>query len=813
MAARKLNVLVYSGTGTTSESARHCLLALRRLLYPNHAVIPINEAGLTKEPWPATCALLVMPGGADLGYCRVLNGAANRRISQYVRGGGHYLGFCAGGYYGSGVCEFEVGNPALEVVGRRELVFFPGICRGGAYEGFSYRDESGARAVQLAIHTDSFGAVSDTLPSTCCSYYNGGGVFVDAAIAANVQVLASYPDDIAVDGGSNGGRAAVVYCAVGEGAALLTGPHPEFEPANLSEQPDLPGYSAILAELRHDDELQARSRFLRACLVKLGLDVGSGNVALPRLTSLHVTSLYPDEAQELVQAWDEVLTREGNDMFFRGGDTFRVLQPDVGTSAWPAALNTAVGPGKHQPFCTAMLMDLADRALRYPKLAALIKRVAAINNTSAPDEDQNTFRAVLGAVAAHEEEGGNPSAERGDSSQRRALFDDMVDAIRRAVAQVLPRDGAGAMVTIPELDLAVRQEIWAGPQHSGTAEDDDNETVRRLIVYEATWPTRVAAFDYGTFYRALEHYRQTLPTSATDGHEFQWGNQLMYGRVVGSTNTLLERNGRLTATLPTGFTLTATTQLAGRGRGANVWLAPDGQLILSTVIHHPLRFAAGADRPVVFLQYLAAIAIVEAVEAYGPGFDRLGVRLKWPNDVYAPDPDAKGGSDAPYVKIGGILAHCSYADGHYQVVLGIGLNATNGRPTTSLAALAARHGLGLGREQPANDAVVLERLLACLLTRLEAVYRQFCRDGFSGDLETRYYRHWLHADQVVTLEAVVGQPRARVLGITPDWGLLRVAEVVSDGPGTTERSTGRVWKLQSDENSFDYWKGLIRTKT
>ena len=39
--------------------------------------------------------MLVMPGGADLGYCRTLNGAGNRRIEQFVRRGGAYLGFCA----------------------------------------------------------------------------------------------------------------------------------------------------------------------------------------------------------------------------------------------------------------------------------------------------------------------------------------------------------------------------------------------------------------------------------------------------------------------------------------------------------------------------------------------------------------------------------------------------------------------------------------------------------------------------------------------------------------------------------------------
>lgn len=80
------------------------------------------------------------------------------------------------------------------------------------------------------------------------------------------------------------------------------------------------------------------------------------------------------------------------------------------------------------------------------------------------------------------------------------------------------------------------------------------------------------------------------------------------------------------------------------------------------------------------------------------------------------------------------------------------------------------------------------------------------REGFSADLERRYYRHWLHSGQRVTLEAE-GGVQARVTGITRDWGMLRVEETDKDG-----RSTGKMWALQSDENSFDYWKGLVRRR-
>ena len=58
----------------------------------------------------------------------------------------------------------------------------------------------------------------------------------------------------------------------------------------------------------------------------------------------------------------------------------------------------------------------------------------------------------------------------------------------------------------------------------------------------------------------------------------------------------------------------------------------------------------------------------------------------------------------------------------------------------------------------------------------------------------------------MTLEAE-GGVRARLRGITRDWGLLRVEECVEGGKGT-----GRFWELQSDCNSFDFFKGLVRRK-
>jgi glutamine amidotransferase-like uncharacterized protein len=54
--------------------------------------------------------------------------------AEFVSQGGGYLGLCAGAYYACARVEFEPGT-RLEVVGDRELAFFPGIAQGAAFPG------------------------------------------------------------------------------------------------------------------------------------------------------------------------------------------------------------------------------------------------------------------------------------------------------------------------------------------------------------------------------------------------------------------------------------------------------------------------------------------------------------------------------------------------------------------------------------------------------------------------------------------------------------------------------------------------------
>ena len=160
-------------------------------------------------------------------------------------------------------------------------------------------------------------------------------------------------------------------------------------------------------------------------------------------------------------------------------------------------------------------------------------------------------------------------------------------------------------------------------------------------------------------------------------------------------------------------------------------------------------------------------------------------------------PDALDPSDASsktYVKIGGILVNSHYSLEEYISVIGVGLNATNSSPTTSLNAL----------NPPAS--FTLEKLLASILTTFSDLYTRFIHTGFDEYLEDLYYKRWLHTDQIVTLENEAGM-RVRIKGITRDWGLLLAEEL-----GYEDRATGKIITLQSDSNSFDFFRGLIRSK-
>ena len=75
--------------------------------------------------WTEDAALVAFGGGYDSGFVKSLGKDGTAIVRNYVLSGGSYLGICAGGYFGCAEVEFDKGGP-LEVVGKRDLGFFPG---------------------------------------------------------------------------------------------------------------------------------------------------------------------------------------------------------------------------------------------------------------------------------------------------------------------------------------------------------------------------------------------------------------------------------------------------------------------------------------------------------------------------------------------------------------------------------------------------------------------------------------------------------------------------------------------------------------
>ena len=154
---------------------------------------------------------------------------------------------------------------------------------------------------------------------------------------------------------------------------------------------------------------------MASLLTKLGLDVNQEGASIPALTPLHLASLYPDEAQELYDSWDEIISKNGNDEYIRAeNDVFKIMRPDF-------------SPGTTE-----------------------------------------------------------------------------------------------AMITVRD------------------AEDPDGTLSKTLVLYESTRPREISAFSFTEYYANLRQYRlsqeKIAGVEATD-----WGNLLLYGSVVTSTNTMLEK--------------------------------------------------------------------------------------------------------------------------------------------------------------------------------------------------------------------------------------------------------------------------------
>jgi len=548
-----MNILVYSGDGTSRNSLAHTVHSLRALVGHHYDVMRIDAEGLASEPWEESTSLLIIPGGRDLPYTRDLNGATNDRIRAYVNSGGRFLGICAGGYYASDRIVFEAGKP-MEVRGPRELKFFAGECRGTVYPGFVYDSESGADAVRIQLNPAAFSAENSLGFDETSVYFNGGGYFVDAEQYGSTKVLAWYGigEKGQIDPESPKRKAAMIACEVGQGLAVLSGVHPEYDSTMLdSKNPEYGPEPNVVSRLREKE--RERRVLLRGVLAQMGLKVmplpeSSSNSGIPAgairgvpdITPLYLASIRPQLTAELADTLYGLADATGD--IYQPNDTFQLV------------------PSPSHPVPV---------------------HVPTVVDTNGVEEEKMTKNIVL-----------CPS--------------------------------------------------------------------------EPPLPSQTPEFDMGHFFRHLQAVRGL-------DESLKFGNSLMYGQVVTSTQTMLDKNFELCQQLPDGFVCNATIQVSGRGRGRNSWISPPGCLQFSLVLRHPVQ---AHHASAVFVQYLVALAVVESVCSL-PGYEDLPLRLKWPNDIYAEAPlehpsqaEVQAGSMPKMIKIGGVLVNSNFDGSGFLLVIG-----------------------------------------------------------------------------------------------------------------------------------------------
>ncbi|RME57406.1 MAG: hypothetical protein D6780_08485, partial [Candidatus Dadabacteria bacterium] len=205
-------ILIYSDIGVSRYSKTVLPKSLKEVFasQKEDAVISFVTA---KDVKSASCfkdaSMFIMPGGADIYYCRKLNGLCNKNIRAFVENGGFYLGLCAGAYYACDSIEWYKGTEE-EIIEERELKFFNATAVGPVFKPYIHRSEKGCRAC----------LVEDLNKKEYCVYYNGGCAFYPKnnekfKAIAFYKELPSKP-------------LAIISKNIGKGKVLLSGVHIEI---------------------------------------------------------------------------------------------------------------------------------------------------------------------------------------------------------------------------------------------------------------------------------------------------------------------------------------------------------------------------------------------------------------------------------------------------------------------------------------------------------------------------------------------------------------------------------------------------------
>lgn len=168
-------------------------------------------------------------------------------------------------------------------------------------------------------------------------------------------------------------------------------------------------------------------------------------------------------------------------------------------------------------------------------------------------------------------------------------------------------------------------------------------------------------------------------------------------------------------------------------------------------------------------------------------FQKLDIRLKWPNDIYV-----NGNT-----KIGGLFVNTELNSGMAICNVGVGLNLNNSIPTTCVNDLIKTFNLKNNTNLPYLE---YEHFFANVFNEIEELIDIVQTDNFHH-LYDLYYKLWLHSDaEIVIIDADGHKKLATIIGID-DYGYLLVKQ-----PDQEPES------VHPDGNTFDILRGLISAK-
>ncbi|RXT22408.1 biotin--[acetyl-CoA-carboxylase] ligase [Bosea sp. Tri-39] len=185
--------------------------------------------------------------------------------------------------------------------------------------------------------------------------------------------------------------------------------------------------------------------------------------------------------------------------------------------------------------------------------------------------------------------------------------------------------------------------------------------------------------------------------------------------------------------------IVAKSQNAGRGRHGRHWGSPPGNLYASLLMVTPCEPALAPQ-----LGFVAGLALHDAAAAV-TGLAAPALGLKWPNDLLL------GGA-----KTSGLLLEGENRAGHFNVIIGIGINVASAPeetpyPATHLAAHAA--------------GASVERLLAALSDAWHRRFSAWSLPGGFGPTRSAWLERAAYLGEVITMRLPEGPVSGRFRGL------------------------------------------------